>query len=124
MLTLDGILVTGEALHAQAETARLIRECGGDYLFALKANRPAMLAAVETCFADPPGPLASHETTDADHGRVEIRHHQVTHDVAWLFGDRVEPHAPRCRASPPSRGSGRPAMAARPRFATASPLPG
>lgn len=67
---------------------------GGDYLFALKANRPAMLEAVAAIFADPPEPLASFETTDADHGRVETRRHQVTYCVDWLFGDRAEPGAP------------------------------
>lgn len=94
-LALDGALVTGDAIHAQAETAQLVLERGGDYLFALKANRPAMLAAVAAYFADPPAPLEVFETTDADHGRIETRRHRVTHSVDWLFGDRAEPGAPR-----------------------------
>lgn len=94
MLTLDGALVTGDAIHAQAQTAQLVLERGGDYLFALKANRPAMLAAVAAFFADPTEPLESFETTDADHGRVETRRHRVAHQVDWLFGDRAEPGAP------------------------------
>lgn len=94
-LTLDGALVTGDAVHAQAETARLVLERGGDYLFALKANRPAMREAVAAFFADPPQPLECFETWDADHGRVEHRRHWVTHSVNWLFGDRAEPGAPR-----------------------------
>ncbi len=53
MLDLTGMLVTGDAIHCQAETARLIAERGGDWLFALKANRPAMLAEVTALFADP-----------------------------------------------------------------------
>ena len=93
-LTLDGALVTGDAIHAQAQTAHLVLERGGDYLFALKANRPAMLAAVAAFFADPTEPLESFETTDADHGRVETRRHRVAHQVGWLFGDRAEPGAP------------------------------
>ena len=92
-LTLDGALVTGDAVHAQAETAALVLERGGDYLFALKANRPAMLSEVAAFFADPPEPLEIFETTDADHGRVETRRHRVTHCVDWLFGDRAEPGA-------------------------------
>lgn len=94
-LALDGALVTGDAIHAQAETAQLVLDRGGDYLFALKANRPAMLAAVAAYFADPPAPLEVFETTDADHGRIETRRHRVTHSVDWLFGDRAEPGAPR-----------------------------
>jgi predicted transposase YbfD/YdcC len=93
-LTLEGALVTGDALHAQAETAELVLDRGGDYLFALKANRPAMLREVAAFFADPPEPLEAFETADADHGRVETRRHRVTHGVDWLFGDRAEPGAP------------------------------
>lgn len=94
-LALDGALVTGDAIHAQSETAETVLGRGGDYLFALKANRPAMLAAVEAFFADPPSPLEVFETADADHGRIETRRHWVTHSVDWLFGDRAEPGAPR-----------------------------
>lgn len=93
-LSLEGALVTGDAAHAQAETAALVLQRGGDYLFALKANRPAMLREVEAFFADPPQPLTVFETTDADHGRIETRRHRLTHDVGWLFGDRAEPGAP------------------------------
>ena len=94
-LALDGVLVTGDAIHAQAETARRVLDKGGHYLFALKANRPAMLADVEAFFADPPAPLPVFEATDAGHGRVETRRHRVSHDVAWLFSDRAYPDAPR-----------------------------
>lgn len=93
-LRLDGALVSGDAIHAQAETAQLVLERGGDYLFALKANRPAMREAVAAYFADPPEVLESFETTDADHGRIETRRHRVTHSVDWLFGDSAEPGAP------------------------------
>ena len=87
-LALDGVLVTGDAMHAHDGTAQVIIDRGGDYLFALKANRPAMLREVEAFFADPPAPLEPFETTDADHGRIETRRHRVTSDVDWLFSDR------------------------------------
>jgi predicted transposase YbfD/YdcC len=87
-LALDGILVTGDAMHTQTETAALIRQKGGDYLFALKANRPAMLAEVEAFFADPPRALPEAVTTDADHGRIETRRHWVSHETGWLFSSR------------------------------------
>ena len=87
-LALDGLMVTGDAMHAQAETADVVLARGGDYLFALKANRPAMLREVEAFFADPPAPLAAFETTDADHGRIETRRCRVSHDVDWIFSDR------------------------------------
>ena len=87
-LALDGVLVTGDAMHTHDGTAQVIIDRGGDYLFALKANRPAMLREVEAFFADPPAPLEPFETTDADHGRIETRRHRVTYDVDWLFSDR------------------------------------
>jgi hypothetical protein len=74
-LTLDGALVTGDALHAQSATAQLILDRGGDYLFALKANRPAMLREIAAFFDDPPEPQEVFETTNADHGRIEVRRH-------------------------------------------------
>ena len=70
-LALDGLLITGDAMHAPRRPAQVVLDRGGGYLFALKANRPAMLCEVETFFADPPESLAAFETTNADHGRIE-----------------------------------------------------
>ena len=94
-LTIEGALVTGDAAHTQSDTAELIRAKGGDYLFALKANRPRMMREVADYFAEPPAPLAVFETTDADHGRLELRRHRVSHEVGWLFSERAYPDAPR-----------------------------
>lgn len=94
-LALDGLLVSGDAMHAHEATAQVILDRGGDYLLALKANRPAMLREVEAFFADPPQPLEAFETTDADHGRLETRRHRVTHSVDWLFSDRRYTGEPR-----------------------------
>ena len=92
LLDLNGTLVTGDALHCQTETARLIAQRGGNWLFTLKHNRPAQCAEVETWFADPLNrPHSEHLTTDAEHGRIEVRRHVVCHDVAWLRSDRRYP---------------------------------
>jgi predicted transposase YbfD/YdcC len=94
LLDLTGMLVTGDAIHCQSETTKLIVERGGDWLFALKDNRPATREAVAAFFDDPPRRLDEHVTTDADHGRIEVRTHRVCHDVDWLFSDRRYPHEP------------------------------
>ncbi len=74
LLDLRGSLVTGDALHCQAETARLIQQRGGDWLFTLKDNRPGLRAEVAAWFADPLSrPKLEHRTTDAEHGRIELR---------------------------------------------------
>lgn len=53
LFDLTDILVTGDALHCQGETARLIEQRGGKWLFTLKANRPLQHAEVAAWFADP-----------------------------------------------------------------------
>ena len=89
-LALEGALVTIDAIGTQSGIAEIILKGGGDYLLALKANRPATLKDVEAFFSDPPpGALDRWETTDGDHGRIEIRRAEVVHDVAWL----AEAHA-------------------------------
>jgi predicted transposase YbfD/YdcC len=94
LLDLTGMLVSGDAIHRQAETAALIQARGGEWLFALKANRPLVLAEVARFFADPASPVQRHGTTDADHGRIEVRRHAVAHEVGWLFSDRRYPDEP------------------------------
>ena len=88
-LALAGALVTIDAIGTQNKIAGIILARGGDYLLALKANRPAMHDDVRDFFADPACDVTDrHETTDADHGRIEVRRHAICHDVGWLFSDR------------------------------------
>jgi hypothetical protein len=44
---LDEQIVTGEALHATSEQARVIVEKGGDYLLQIKDNQPTLTALAE-----------------------------------------------------------------------------
>ncbi len=91
-LALAGALVTIDAIGTQVEIAQLILDKGGDYLLALKENRPATYADVELFFAaPPPGACDTLETTDGDHGRIEVRRVAVCHEVAWLLSDRRYP---------------------------------
>jgi predicted transposase YbfD/YdcC len=96
-LELKGALVTIDAMGTQTAIAEKIVARGGDYLLALKANRPLTLREVEAFFADPPKDMLQEpfETTDNDHGRVERRRHFVCHEVDWLFSDRRYADEPR-----------------------------
>lgn len=96
-LELTGALVTIDAMGTQTGIAEKIVARGGDYLLALKANRPLLHAEVAAFFADPPADMlqAEHMTTDGDHGRIEERRHVVCHDVGWLFSDRRYADEPR-----------------------------
>ena len=45
---LEGSLLTADALHTQAETARIVvQESGGDYLFTVKGNQPGVAGNLE-----------------------------------------------------------------------------
>jgi predicted transposase YbfD/YdcC len=92
-LQLAGALVTIDAIGTQIEIAKAIVDGGGDYLLPLKANRPALLAEVETFFADPGNApdCQAFATVDGDHGRLEQRRHRVCHKVDWLKSDRRSP---------------------------------
>jgi predicted transposase YbfD/YdcC len=96
-LELTGALVTIDAMGTQTAIAETIVARGGDYLLALKGNRPVTHADVAAFFDDPPAQMIreAHVTTDADHGRIEERRHLVCHDVAWLFSDRRFKNEPR-----------------------------
>lgn len=95
-LELTGALVTIDAMGTQTKIAETIVRRGGDYLLALKDNWPVLRADVETFFADPHAEdCESFQTTDADHGRLEQRHHVVCHDVDWLISDRRYAGEPR-----------------------------
>ena len=86
----------GDAIGCQTRIARAILAKGADHLLAVKANRPGLRAETARHFQDVPATaFARLETTDGDHGRIEIRRHLVTRDVAWLTGDRRHPGEPR-----------------------------
>ena len=88
-LELTGALVTIDAIGTQSAIAETIVKRGGDYLLALKGNRPATHDDVARFFDDPPAEMIEpvHETVDSDHGRIEQRRHTVCHDVGWMRSD-------------------------------------
>lgn len=96
-LQLTGAIVTIDAMGTQTAIAETIVRRGGDYLLALKENRPATHADVASFFSDPPPEMieTSFETVDGEHGRIEERRHSVCHDVEWLWSDRRYPDEPR-----------------------------
>ncbi len=93
-LHLKGAIVTIDAMGTQTGIAEAILAKDADYCLALKENRPLLHAEVERRFADPDAAgvaMQTSQTTDNDHGRLEIRSHSVCHDIGWLFSDRRHP---------------------------------
>lgn len=95
-LELAGTLVTIDAIGCQTRIASVILAKQADYLLAVKTNWPGLHAEIERYFQDAPASAVDRlDTTDGDHGRIEVRRHVVSRDVAWLTGDRRHPGEPR-----------------------------
>ena len=95
-LSIKGALVTIDAIGTNPAMAEAITAAGGDYVLALKRNQPSLHDEVAAYFADPANAgLPCISVTDKDHGRLETRNYRVSHDVAWLTGDRRYPGEPR-----------------------------
>lgn len=77
LIALKGAIVTGDALHCTAKTARAVRDKGADYVLALKGNRSTLAREADEAFdrAGPHAPFA--ETAGQGHDRTE-------HRVAWV----------------------------------------
>jgi len=73
LLSLDGCIVTADALHGRADTARAILDTGADYALAVKANQPTLLAQAQalTAAADSQGRAA--DGPSRAHDRIERR---------------------------------------------------
>jgi predicted transposase YbfD/YdcC len=93
-LELTGALVTIDAMGCQHNIAQAILAKGADYLLALKGNQKSLHSEV-ALFFDVARDLDSHTTTDANHGRIEIRRASVCYAVDWLAADRTAPGEPR-----------------------------
>ena len=95
-LQLTGALVTIDAMGCQTKIAAAILAKDADYLLALKDNWPTLAEEVRLFFErEEPNSFDRHDTTDGDHGRIEVRRHFVSHHVDWLASDRRFPGEPR-----------------------------
>jgi predicted transposase YbfD/YdcC len=68
-LTLQGRIVTTDALLTQASIAQTIVEQGGDYLLPVKDNQPTLRARLETWFTFAPSEQTAHAVCKG-HGRI------------------------------------------------------
>ena len=85
MLSLQGTIVTTDALNCQRAMAQQIVDQGGDYALALKANQTTLHADVVRFFDDPASEVSTAKpTVDGDHGRIETRPATVSTEIDWL----------------------------------------
>jgi len=96
--SLQGALVTIDAIACNPEIAETIRETGADYLLAVKGNQPTLQADIEAAFeAAEEGEVEVAPDVDKGHGRIETRIVSVMRQVDWLDGDRRFPGEARFR---------------------------
>jgi len=90
MMAIEGAVVTIDAMGCQRDIAAKIIAKKADYVLALKGNQGSLREDVETFaneqktrdFVD--SRISTHETVEADHGRIETRKYTVFHNVEWL----------------------------------------
>lgn len=78
---LAGVVVTVDAMHTQTDTAQLIVEAGGDYVFTAKRNQPTLYAA---CKGLPWRDVPARRLTSKGHGRRVTRTIKVVNAPAWI----------------------------------------
>jgi predicted transposase YbfD/YdcC len=92
MLSLEGSIVTVDALNCQREVAQQVIDQKGDYVMALKGNQGTLHDDVRTFLDDPQTKLlVSAITVDGDHGRIETRSGMISTDISWLQEDHKWP---------------------------------
>ena len=106
LLSLEGCIVTADALHCRADTAQVILDTGADYALALKANQPTLLAQAQALIeaADPaveaiPGPAKAHDRVEGRAALVVAATHIDFPGLAAV--GRVETHCKRAGAPEP-----------------------
>lgn len=81
-LDLRGKIITGDAMFAHRELSRQVIKAGGNYVWSVKDNQPALRSDIEALFAIEDGQtrlkamandLRRAETIDKQHGRLEQR---------------------------------------------------
>lgn len=76
-INVSGKIVTADAMSMQKDIIDRIRENGGDFLIALKANQPSLRYGVEDRLKER-DPVYSHtEGPELGHGRIETRTYRV-----------------------------------------------
>ena len=88
LLSLEGCIVTADALHCTRAFAAAVRERGGDYVLAIKANRGRLFTAVTQQFARSGKRSTAEQIDPASHDRRESRTATVMRNtsLAGLYG--------------------------------------
>ena len=90
LLTLEGCIVTIDAMGCQTKIAQQIIDENADYVLALKGNQGTLCRDVQDLFAYAQEinyediACDFHATVEKNHGRIEIRRHQVISEPEFI----------------------------------------
>jgi predicted transposase YbfD/YdcC len=90
MLSIEGAIITIDAMGCQRDIARKIIDKKADYVLALKGNQGtlrddvALLVEEKKAVGFRDTVITRDQTVDGDHGRIETRTATVIHDTEWL----------------------------------------
>jgi len=93
-LELQDAIVSIDAMGCQKSIAKQIIDKQADYVFSLKGNHSLLHDQIKMFFQDNANPCTEFdlfESTDGDHGRIEIRRYSTTDDIDWLQGKEQWP---------------------------------
>jgi predicted transposase YbfD/YdcC len=82
LLCLEGCIVTADALHCHRAFAAAVRERGGDYVLAIKANRGPLFTAVTRQFARSGKRSIAEQIDRSTHDRRETRRATIMHNTS------------------------------------------
>jgi predicted transposase YbfD/YdcC len=90
MLEVSGCIVTIDAMGCQTDIAEKIVQKQADYVLSVKGNQENLYEDIVGYFdwalSDEfkQSSYTRHQTTDGDHGRIEVRRYYATSDIEWL----------------------------------------
>jgi predicted transposase YbfD/YdcC len=87
LLSLDGCLVTADALHCHRAFAASVLDRGGDYVLAIKANRGPLFTAVARQFARAGKRSISEQIEPSSHDRRETRRATIMRNTSLAAAD-------------------------------------
>ena len=113
LLSLEGCIVTADALHCTRAFAAAVRERGGDYVLAIKANRGRLYTAVTQQFMRSGQRTSADQIEPSSHDRREVRRATIMRNtsLAGFYGFPVSsrwgasPRADACGVSAPMHPS-------------------
>ena len=88
MLSLDGCIVTADALHCNRSFAATVLDRGADYVLALKQNQHKLFEAVARRFARAGQRSTAHRVEPSTHDRYERRRASVMRDRSVAAANR------------------------------------